>query len=288
MGCVHRIMRLTWWAASVDRRALSRALHRPTCWRRERRGFTLLNCLIKLQDTLCLAVFLAAGFLKKFQQPLRLWVAFVVQRLPRSPPLGIELGGRVRSLTDRGFGDGQPPSSPRSTLSFTWQQLGVATHHVPMYGACEAATRREERQHGNTTIVNMDYLNVAIHIMMAICYTHAWCASSSYATWSFAFWRSFVTGLHRPTCAAQKRRFAIEHEGDARTITMQERMQEGIYAPDVVAVMTAYGREGEGEGNQAQNGKVNARRVKTRQGIGFTTLFEIEFNWETGPLSQKS
>ena len=49
---------------------------------------------------------------------------------------------------------------------------------------------------------------------------------------------------------------------------MQERMQEGIYAPDVVAVMTAYGREGEGEGNQAQNGKVNARRVKIRQGIG--------------------
>ena len=69
---------------------------------------------------------------------------------------------------------------------------------------------------------------------------------------------------------------------------MQERMQEGIYAPDVVAVMTAYGREGEGEGNQAQNGKVNARRVKIRQGIGFTTTFEIEFNWETGPLLRKS
>ena len=46
MGCVHRIMRLTWWAASLDWRALIRALHRPT-WRRERRGFIHLHCLSK-------------------------------------------------------------------------------------------------------------------------------------------------------------------------------------------------------------------------------------------------
>lgn len=65
---------------------------------------------------------------------------------------------------------------------------------------------------------------------------------------------------------------------------MQERMQQGIYATDVGAVMTAYGMDGEGAGNQAKNGKVNARRVKTRQGIGFTTTFEIEIHWETGPL----
>jgi hypothetical protein len=53
---------------------------------------------------------------------------------------------------------------------------GLASDHVFMNGACGASTGRE---HDSTTIMNMGYMNVAIHNIMRICYMHAWRASGS-------------------------------------------------------------------------------------------------------------